>query len=341
MKVSVPERDYEGYKIRLMREADAPAVVSLYRAVYGDHFPIKEMYDPKVIIQQQEEGLMYRALAEDAGGRVVAHHAMYRLKETYHGLYEGGQGMVLPEARGRGFSNVLQEYLFQDLVSFVGVEELWGESVTNHVMMQKAALFVGGKETGIELEVMPAESYHAEQSAPGRVGAVVCSRAIKEKPHAVFLPAPYADLLEKIYANGKRERRFEASTQSLPQGGQTRYADTFIPSAGVLRISLFEAGQDADAVIAGLVQKYTAAGAMVLQVLLPLDQAWCGAATEVLNRQGFFFAALVTRWFDADGLMLQKLVKPTDYGQMKIHSDFAKEMLKFIIADRTRVEARK
>jgi hypothetical protein len=339
MKISAPARDYGIYKIRLMRDSEALAVVDLYRAVYGDHFPIKEMYDPDFIVKQQEAGLMYRVVAVDASEKVLAHHAMYRLAETYHGLYEAGQGMVYPEHRGKGFSNVLQEYIGHQLAAAVGVEEFWGESVTNHVMMQKAALYVGVKESGIELEVMPATSYEAEKSAPGRVGAVVCFLVIKEKPHTVFLPGPYAQLLQRIYENGKRDRKFAASTQALPEELRSRYVDTFISPAGLLRVSLFEAGKDLAEVTTGLVKKYTAAGAVVLQVLLPLDKPWSGAATEVLNRQGFFFSALVPRWFDADALMMQKLVHPTNYDDMKIHSEFAKTMLKFIIEDRARVEA--
>lgn len=322
-----------------MQDSDAQAVVDLYRTVYGDHFPIKEMYDPRHIVQQQEAGLMYRVVVVDSSEKLLAHHAMFRLEETYHGLYEAGQGMVLPEYRGKGFSNITQDYIGRDLASAVVVEEFWGESVTNHVMMQKAALYVGVKETGIEIEVMPAQSYIAEKSAPGRVGAVVCCLVIKEKPHTVFLPAPYAESLRRIYDNAKRERTFEAGTQALPEGVKTRYADTFIASARVLRITLFEAGRDAEEVIAGLVKKYTMAGAVVLPVLLPLDKVWSGAVTEVLNRQGFFFSALIPRWFDADGLMLQRLVRPTNYDNMHIYSDFAKEILKFIIEDRARVEA--
>jgi hypothetical protein len=339
MKFDVTAVEFGDYKVRLMQDSDAPAVVALYRAVYGDHFPIREMYDPQYMIQQQEAGLMYRVVVVDRSEKVLAHHALYRLKETYHGLYEAGQGMVLPECRGKRFSNIIQDYIVGVMFPVVGVEECWGESVTNHVMMQKAALSVGVKETGIEIEVMPAEAYVAEKSAPGRVGAVVCSVVFKEKPHTVFLPAPYAELLKRIYDNAKRERRFEAGTEPLPEGGKTRYADTFIASAGVLRISLFEAGRDVGEVIAGLVRKYAAAGAVVMQVILPLDKAWSGALTEVLNRQGFFFSALIPRWFDADGLMLQKLVRPTDYDQIRLHSDLAKDMLKFIIQDRARVEA--
>jgi len=336
MKINVPDQAYGDYKIRLMRDSEAPAVVDLYRAVYGDHFPIKEMYDPKFIIRQQEEGLMYRVVAVDASDKVLAHHAMYRLAETYRGLYEAGQGMVYPEHRGKGFSNVLQEYIARTLAAAVGVEEFWGESVTNHVMMQKAALNVGVKESGIELEVMPAESYQAEKSAPGRVGAVVCFLVVKEKPQTIFLPEPYAQLLKKIYENGKRNRKFAASVQTLPEGVRSRYADTFISSAGVLRVSLFEAGKDLSEVMTGLVKKYTAAGAVVLQVLLPLDKPWSGAATEVLNRQGFFFSALVPRWFDGDGLLLQKLECPPDFENIVLFSDFSKELLEFIRKDRER-----
>ncbi|MDA8124378.1 MAG: hypothetical protein M0009_04215 [Deltaproteobacteria bacterium] len=338
MAISVPEQQFGEYRIRLMRDSEAPAVVDLYRAVYGDHFPIKEMYDPEFIVQQQEAGLMYRVVAVDAADKVLAHHAMFRLAETFPGLYEGGQGMVYPEQRGKGFSNVLQEYIGRPLAAAVGVEEFWGESVTNHVMMQKAALYVGVKESGIELEVMPAASYAAEKSAPGRVGAVVCYMVRKEKPQTVFLPAPYAELAKQIYAGGKRERTFVPPTGPLPAGTKSRYVDTFIAPAGLLRISLFDAGQDMAEVLAGLVKKHTAAGAEVLQVFLPLDKPWSEAATEVLNRQGFFFAALVPRWFDGDALLLQKLVHPTNYDEMKLHTDFAKEILQFIVKDRARVE---
>lgn len=339
MTINAPAKQYGDYKVRLMQDSDAQDIVALYRAIYGEHFPIREMYNPKHIIQQQEEGLMYRVVLVDASGKILAHHALYRLKETYKGLYEAGQGMVWPEYRGKNFSNFTQDYIATVLFPVLNAEECWGESVTNHVMMQKSALYVGVKETGIELEVMPAQSYVAEQSASGRVGAVVCSIAFGEKPHTVFLPAPYADLLKRIYANAKKDRRMEASTQTLPAGAKTRYADTFISGAGVYRLTLFEAGSDVADIVAGLVKKHKAAGAEVFQVFLPLDKAWSGALTEVLNRQGFFFCALIPRWFDADGLILQKLVHPTDYDVMKIYSDLAKDLLKFIIQDRARVEA--
>ncbi len=339
MTIAVSEQELGEYKVRLMQNTDAEAVVDLYRAVYGDHYPIKEMYDPQYIFEQQEAGLMYRVLVIDACGKVLAQHAIFRLGETYRGMYESGQGMVRREYRGKGFNDVLIGYIERVLIPAVVVEEWWGECVTNHVFMQKSGINAGAKEWGIELEIMPSESYETEQSAAGRVSAIVQSVTFRDKFLTVFLPLPYQEILRKIYEAGKRKRRFETSAEALPEAGQTRCAETYIAGAGVLRMTVLEAGPDADEVIASAVKKYTAEGAVVLQMFLPLDKPWVGALCEVLNRQGFFFSAVMPRWFDADALLMQKLVNPTDYDSIQIYSDFAKDLLQFIIRDRQRVEA--
>lgn len=103
-------------------------------------------------------------------------------------------------------------------------------------------------------------------------------------------------------------------------------------------MTVLDAGQDADEVMATAVKKFTAEGAVVIQVFLPLDKPWVGALIEVLNRQGFFFSAVMPRWFDADALLMQKLVYPTDYDSIQLYSDFAKDLLQFIIRDRQRVD---
>ncbi|MDD3249818.1 MAG: hypothetical protein PHF23_05575 [Smithellaceae bacterium] len=339
MKINVPAQELGEYQVRLMRDADAPGVVALYRAIYGEHYPIKEMYDADYIIKQQEAEMMYRVIVADAAGNILGHSGLYRLQGAYTGLYEGGQGMVRAEARSKGFNNAIYSYIMQILLPAVGVEEIWGESVTNHVFMQKTAISIGTKETGIELELMPGESYEAEKSASGRVSAVVACACVKEKPHTVFLPAPYADILKKIYVHAKRDRQLKTAAGVLPQKVKTSYFDAFIAGAGVLRVFVHEAGADAGETMAGLVKKYLDAGAVVLQVFLPLNQPWSGALTEILNRLGFFFAAVAPRWFDADGLLMQKLVNPTNYDEIRLYSDFAKEMLQFIIEDRNRAEA--
>lgn len=58
--------------------------------------------------------------------------------------------MVLPSHRALGLTNNLLIYLLRSVGPAVGGEEFWGESVTNHVHMQRASLAMEGVfETGI------------------------------------------------------------------------------------------------------------------------------------------------------------------------------------------------
>ncbi|MDQ5986966.1 MAG: hypothetical protein CSYNP_02702 [Syntrophus sp. SKADARSKE-3] len=339
MKTEVPVQEFGDYTVRLMQEHDVQGVVSLYRAIYGNHYPIRKMYEPEYILQQQESGLMYRVVISDTSGKVVAQEALYRLAETYQGLYEMGQVMILPEYRGSGLNGILMSYMTKVLVPALGIEEIWGEAVTNHVFMLKTGIKFGVKETGIELDLMPAESYKTEKSALGRVSASVGHLLFQDNPHSVYLPAPYADVLKSVYEYANRKRCFEMDAQPLPEGVETRYATTFIASAGVLRITILEAGRDIEELIAGMTKKYTAEGIVVLHMFIPLNKAWCGALCDVLNRQGFFYSALMPRWFGSDGLLLQRLEQATDYSGIQLYSDFSKQLLEFIIKDRARVEA--
>jgi len=79
-----------------MRSQDAQGVVNLYREIYGDHYPIREIYDPEFILKQHEKGLMVRAVVVDAGQNVLGAQALYRLEENYPGLYELGTAWSCP-----------------------------------------------------------------------------------------------------------------------------------------------------------------------------------------------------------------------------------------------------
>ena len=60
------------WKLDLFQPADAPGIVTLYREVYGDKYPVKAVYEPQEIIRQEELGECWRAVARTGGGEVVA-----------------------------------------------------------------------------------------------------------------------------------------------------------------------------------------------------------------------------------------------------------------------------
>lgn len=83
------------WKLDLFQPADAPGIVTLYREVYGDNYPVKAVYEPQEIIRQEELGECWRAVARTGGGEVVGHVAFYRSSPPNPRLYEHGQLMVI------------------------------------------------------------------------------------------------------------------------------------------------------------------------------------------------------------------------------------------------------
>lgn len=65
-----------------------------------------------------------------------------------------------------------------------------------------------------------------------------------------------------------------------------------------------------------------------------------GEAVRELRAQGFFFGGLAPRWFDADGLLLQRVFGyETEYDRTKLYSPVAKELLAYIREDRATIAA--
>lgn len=326
------------FVVRLMTDVDAPGVVGLYRAVYGEFYPMKEMYDPEYILQRQEAGLMYRVVVVGEQGKVLATQAIYRTEDTHAGVFEGGHGMVHPEYRSRGFMDAIFDYIETYLLGAVGVEVYWGEAVANHIFMQKSAVTRGYHEMGIEIDLMPAASFAKEGSAKSRVSTVLSFRSLHDRPHRVYIPEAYQALIASIYQVSGVERDWAAVGQAPPNEGQTRLNSLYFPPAGVARITVHDAGADLLEVLERTQQEYLQQGALVFQVYFSLGQPWADGLAQMLNSLGYFYAALMPRWFDADGLLMQKLVNATDYDQIQLYSDRAREILQFIVSDRERVE---
>jgi len=106
-------------EVRLMQPEDAPGVVELYKAVYGNEYPIKTVYDPEGIARQQEDGDMYRIIAR-SGDKVVGQTAIYRSTPSNPDLYEEGQGIVLPDFRNQGIIERCMGYGHQVVTAMGG-----------------------------------------------------------------------------------------------------------------------------------------------------------------------------------------------------------------------------
>ncbi|GEM_PF-2106107 len=64
-----------------------------------------------------------------------------------------------------------------------------------------------------------------------------------------------------------------------------------------------------------------------------LKDASNDTAIESLRRQGYFLGSLLPCWLGTDGLLMQKILKEPDWGEIKVASEWAARILEIVRSD--------
>lgn len=324
--------------IHLFRPQDAPGIGRLFHAVYGDKYPFKRFYDPEDLARALETGDNYSIVARKEDGEIIGHMGFFR-SAPFPGLYEAGGGLVLPDFRKDGLSQSLLHYTYELLAPAIGIDEAWGEAVCNHLHMQRVVHRHKFIETGLEIDLMPEETFSREKSSLGRVTSVVAFRCYVPGPHAIYLPSVYEDVLRTTYSRLDAPRTLHVAGDPPPAGSLSSVSFEIFEFAQVARISVMAIGQDFESCMKDLEVKILKGNIKVLQVRLNLDCAWGGTAVQILRGQGYFYGALLPRWFGSDGLLMQKTIERPEWENIKLFSEQSCELLEFIRNDREDVLA--
>ncbi|MFH1112708.1 MAG: hypothetical protein V1792_02190 [Pseudomonadota bacterium] len=330
----------DAFEVDSFRPEDAEGIAALFRAVYGEAYPVRVFYDPKALTEANATGTYYSIVVRNADGKTAAAVHLFR-SAPYEALYELGSGLVLQEYRKLGLNRRMFEFVFDEwLPLHQEIEEVWGEPVCNHVVNQKAVVHFRCIETALEVALMPAEAYSKEKSASGRVAALSAFRCYRSKPHTVYLPSVYEKELLFLYSALDDRRTTLISDQSLPDSIESRADMTVFDFAGVCRIAVRGMGSDFDTYMGKIETEALDRNVVVLQVWLNLGHSWVGAAANILRDRGYFLGGVLPRWFDQDGLLMQKLLIDPEFEAVHLYSDRAKQIFAMVRADWARTRER-
>ncbi|MBM4328080.1 MAG: GNAT family N-acetyltransferase [Deltaproteobacteria bacterium] len=320
------------YEISLFRPDDAEGIARLFRAVYGEDYPIKVFYDPPALTRANQEGDYYSIVARSKSGEVIGVVHLFR-SAPCRSVYEWGVGLVLKEWRRMGVSTALAKYMGEEVVPRFGMHTVFGEAVTNHLTMQKMMPEYGYVATALEIGLMPGEAFAGEGVTAGRVTTLLGFRCYRDEPQTVYLPAVYEEALRFMYSDVTRERRFREADQPIPSESVCDAKMTVFDFAKVARIGFYQAGSDFAEQLGNLEAQAAERGVVVLQVWVKLTSPWIGHVVDILREKGYFLGGPLPRWFDDDGLLMQKLLCPPYFDSIKLFSDRARRILEFTKAD--------
>lgn len=328
----------QDWQINQFAPEDAPGVVSLFRSVYGEGYPVRTYMDSNLLIAENAAQRTISSVAKTTSGAVVGHTALFN-SAPYPGTFESGAGVVHAAYRGgKGIFTQLVIHCLETAASLPMVEAVFGEPVCNHPFSQKMSVKVGFVTRALEVDLMPAAAYEKEASAAGRVAAFLDFKTFRAKPHTLYLPAVYKDEFQLFYQDFDDEREFRVSEARIPAGTVTDMRSQIFAFAAVARVAFHTIGEDFPACIDALEKTLRQEGVLVTQLWLKLDCPWVGAATDVLREKGYFIGGALPRWFDTDGILMQKMDKRPDWEGICAVSERGSQILEQVRSDWQRTQ---
>lgn len=322
---------------RLFDPEDAKATVALYQAVYGEKYPIKEMYDPQHLVWQYELGDTHRMLAVTETGEVVGHIALYRSSPPNRRLYELGQMIIRRDYRRSTIAFELFPAIAAEIPVCCELDGIWGEAVCNHLFTQQMVVREGFCETGIEIGLMPPEAgataMNQSRASAERGSVVVGFQIHQQRPQKIFIPPAYEEALQFFYEGTGTTHEWILTESQLPNCVSTEGSVQTFPEAGIARITFFTIGEDFERVLSIKECEASQSGAVVTQVILQLTDFGIGTAVDMLRQRQYFLGAVLPAWFGDDGLMLQKLLPTPDFNQIQLYTPRARRLLEIIRQD--------
>ncbi|MBI4800546.1 MAG: hypothetical protein HY794_17800 [Desulfarculus sp.] len=319
-------------EIGLFRPEDAPGVAALFQAVYGQGYPVKVYYHPPELIAAVARGEIIQVVARTPRGQVVGVENMFN-SAPFRGVYEMGAGLVLATFRKRGLSKAMNQYLVDEVIPQKGVPMTFGEPVCNHVFQQKAREGMGYVSTALEVDLMPAAAYTREHSASGRVAALMSFKGYQDHEHAVYLPTRYAAALREIYGGSGQGRAFLEADPGAALQGITEFKAEVFDFAQAARVAVHQAGADLPQRLDELLAGLEGQGVVVAQAWLKLASPSVAAAVEIFRARGFFLGGVLPRWFDEDGLLLQKVNGRPNWEEIQVFSARSQRILQMVRQD--------
>jgi hypothetical protein len=149
--------------------------------------------------------------------------------------------------------------------------------------------------------------YRAVARRPGRLAATVAFQPLGTLAgRRVWVPAPYRDLLEALYAGAGLARSLEAGDSAPGRDASSLHA-ALHGERGVLSLRVRQAGPDLPDVVT---RELAAADAAVVHVDLTLDDPGIDSSVASLRALGFLFCAVLPEYGRSDVLRLQRLKSP-------------------------------
>lgn len=328
--IPAPSHDY---LIELPRKDDAAGIARCFLEVYGHHYVHSEVFSTHRYWDKVENGELIPAVARDGQGDVIGHVALER--EPGALVAERGQAVVLSAYRGHHLLERMTERLSEEAPRH-GLQGIYAEPLTIHTFSQRNDERAGMSVCAVLLGANP-ENFRPKDvpcpTAGQRQSYLRTFRFVQPPaPRTIHAPAPYREMLLKIYATLGVPVSVAAPSAAASNESRTGIK---VNDRGYGAIHFERIGPDSAIELGQALRDVRALGASSVQLSAPVSDPGLPLLTDAARDLGFFFCGLGPAFADGeDTFLLQSLSEPLDTGKLQLFTDQTKQLVAFIAGDR-------
>lgn len=202
-EMSKSKPDKIDYSIYLLKPEQAIEISQCAYRTYGYSYICEHIYYPERIIELNNNGQLFSAVAvTDKTNEVMAHAALELFDET--NVPELGMAFTKPQFRCQGCFKLLTEFLMRTAIK-KNIPGVFALGVTTHPYSQKAILKNEFYDTGILIGLSPVKSFKGMKTQGQQRESVVIlyKNLIPNRNIEIYLPSKHKDIITKIYDNIK------------------------------------------------------------------------------------------------------------------------------------------
>jgi anti-sigma regulatory factor (Ser/Thr protein kinase)/GNAT superfamily N-acetyltransferase len=341
-KEDAPLAPAQEYAIRRMRPEEAIQVSQLMYRAYGNTYFNEDVYYPDRVAAHNAAGSVLSFVAVGEDGQLAGHYALERDEEGP--VAEGGMAVVDPAHRSRGLMDRMKDAALAEArdMHLVGV---FADAVTVHTRSQQSDVKHGAHLTCVDLAILPRnESFkNLSNELPQRLTCLLFFQWLQPaNSRKIYVPERHRAIIEKIYRNLECPVDFgtESAISAAADGHGTLTVKIDSGAAG----AFLRAGE----IGADTVQLFRHAKREIIErshveaiyAELPLADPATPAIALELEAEGFGLLGVAPCFSHrGDILRLAYLVEPLAREPIKTADPFTAELVDYVLAEQTRVQA--
>lgn len=313
---------------QLLEQDHTPALVSLVRACYGEHYAHAHFYDAAALADRIRREQLFCAIATDAQGQVVATMSV-GLEYPGDRTADNFAGMMLPEYRGQGVLMQLGAILFPvyERLQLYGLQTA---TVTHHTISQKISSNTGTQTCGCLLADSPGSNADGLPLTTRMPILMQFYRFQAPPSRPLYLPAAYGPLLTRLFDALAFPVTAGSDAATPPSHSRVEWRDD--PRRGTRLLRCHAIGND----MAALLEQHRRQPAAASYLDIPLTDPAAPALSALANRDGWFFGGLLLERAGTDFLRLQRCDLPQPDSRQGIVDAFSQSLVDAILQDRER-----